>query len=204
MIATRSIARLKIGLDGVEPAVMRRLEVPLDLRLDRLHLIIQIAMGWDNKHLYEFCDRDVRWGIPDPDIPGFSADPLDASKATLFDVIEDSGVNTLKYLYDFGDGWEHSIKIERIGPADPNGSYPSLIEAVGRCPPEDVGGPLAYEEFLEAIADPKHERHVEMRQWIGADFVLKDVDAAAIGLEIRKMASEWTRPAKRGRRGAPP
>jgi len=123
---------------------------------------------------------------------------------TLFDVIEDSGVNTLKYLYDFGDGWEHSIKIERIGPADPNGSYPSLIEAVGRCPPEDVGGPLAYEEFLEAIADPKHERHVEMRQWIGADFVLKDVDAAAIGLEIRKMASEWTRPAKRGRRGAPP
>ncbi|SED43904.1 pRiA4b ORF-3-like protein [Rhizobiales bacterium GAS191] len=196
MTAPRSVARLKITLDDVEPAVMRRLDVPLDLRLDRLHLVIQAAMGWTNSHLYEFRDRGIGWGIPDPDVRGFSADPLDASKATLLEVIEDSGVRTVKYLYDFGDGWEHTVEIERIGRADPQASYPALIDAVGRCPPEDVGGPLAYEEFLVAIADPSHKRHAERREWIGDDFDPNDFDAAEIGMEIQKMARKWISEAK--------
>jgi hypothetical protein len=196
MTAHHSIARLKITLDDVEPAVMRRLEIRLELQLDRLHLVIQAAMGWTNSHLYEFRDRGIGWGIPDPDIRGFSADPLDASNATLLDVIEDSGVKTIKYLYDFGDGWEHTVEIEFIGPADPQASYPSLIDAVGRCPPEDVGGPFAYEEFLQAIADPGHERHAERRDWIGDDFDPNDFDAAELRLEIRKMARKWAREAR--------
>jgi hypothetical protein len=52
-----------------------------------------------------------------------------------------TGAKTFKYLYDFGDGWEHTIKIERIVEAEPGASYPRLLEASGRCPPEDVGGP---------------------------------------------------------------
>jgi Plasmid pRiA4b ORF-3-like protein len=48
-----TIARLKITLDGVKPAVLRGVEVPFDIRLDRLHLTIQAAMGWTNSHLYE-------------------------------------------------------------------------------------------------------------------------------------------------------
>src|SRR3546814_3109877 len=65
------------------------------------------------------------------------------------------GAKTLKYLYDFGDGWEHTIKIERLVDAVPGVIYPRLIEATGRCPPEDIGGPWGYGDFLEAIADPK-------------------------------------------------
>jgi len=67
--------------------------------------------------------------------------PLDASKARLIDVLEDVGTKTLRYLYDFGDGWEHTIKIERITDASPGIAYPRLLEAVGRCSPEDSGGP---------------------------------------------------------------
>jgi hypothetical protein len=96
-----SIARLKITLDHVNPVVMRRVEVPLEIKLDRLHLIFQAAMGWTNSHLYEICVRDVCWSIPDPD--GL-ADHLDARKTRLIDVLEDTGTKTLKYLYDFGDG----------------------------------------------------------------------------------------------------
>jgi hypothetical protein len=107
---TASIAHLKIKLDEVKPAVVRRVEVPLTIRLDRLHLVLQAAMGWTNSHLYEIRARDIGWGVPDPD---FGDGPLDARKARLGDVLEDAGVRSLKYLYDFGDGWEHSIRIER-------------------------------------------------------------------------------------------
>jgi len=106
-----SIARLRIKLDDVEPAVVRRVEVPLTIRLDRLHLVLQAAMGWTNSHLYEIRARDVGWGRPGPH---FGDGPLDASKARLIDVLEDVGTRSLKYLYDFGDGWEHSIRIERV------------------------------------------------------------------------------------------
>ena len=62
-----TIARLKITLDDVKPTVLRRIEVPFDIRLDRLHLTMQAAMGWTNSHLYEIRARDVRWGTPYPD-----------------------------------------------------------------------------------------------------------------------------------------
>jgi Plasmid pRiA4b ORF-3-like protein len=104
------IAHLKVTLDEVEPPVLRQIEVPLTIRLDRLHLALQAAMGWTNSHLYEIRARDVGWGVPDPD---WGDGPLDARKARLVDVLEESGAKTLKYLYDFGDGWEHTIKVER-------------------------------------------------------------------------------------------
>ena len=101
-----TIARLKITLDDVKPTVLRWIDVPLTIRLDRLHLAIQAAMGWTNTHLYEIRAGDVGWGDPDPD---GGDGPLDARKARLIDVLEDVGTKTLRYLYDFGDGWEHTI-----------------------------------------------------------------------------------------------
>ena len=190
-----SIARLKITLDNVKPAVTRRIEVPLAIRLDQLHLTIQAAMGWTDSHLYEFRIRDIGWGIPDPEWD-YRSGPLDARKATLLTVLEDTGAKTFKYLYDFGDGWQHTIKIERISPADPNATYPILIEAIGRCPPEDVGGPPGYEEFLDAIADPEHERHAEMHDWCGEDFDPLAVDASQISQALRKLATKLTRTAR--------
>lgn len=192
MTTAGSVARLKILLDDVEPVVMRRVEVPLALPLDRLHLVIQTAMGWTDTHLYEFCVGDAGWGIPDPDWD-LGSGPLDARKATLLDVIEDTGTKTLRYLYDFGDGWEHTVGIERIGPADPEAVYPLLLEAEGRCPPEDVGGSPGYEEFLEAIADPRHERHREMREWCGEDFDPHAVDVADISLALANLGKRWRR-----------
>ena len=153
-----TIARLKITLDGVKPAVLRGVEVPSDIRLDRLHLTIQAAMGWTNSHLYELRAGDVGWSTPNPDAD-WTGDFLDARKARLDDVLEDMGTKKLVYLYDFGDGWEHTINVERLADPEPGVLYPRLVKVSGRCPPEDCGGPWGYAEFLEAINDPKHERH---------------------------------------------
>src|SRR5271166_2402789 len=68
-------------------------------------------IGLDEHHLYEIRDKDVRFGLPDPDWPD---GPLDARKARLIEFLEDAGTKTLRYLYDFGDGWEHTVKIERL------------------------------------------------------------------------------------------
>jgi hypothetical protein len=197
-----AIASLKITLDDVEPMVLRRIEVPLAIRLDRLHLVIQAAMGWTDSHLYEIRAGDVGWGIPDPD---WGDGPLDARKTRLVDVLEDIGVKTMRYLYDFGDGWEHTIKVERIGPAEPDTTYPRLIEATGRCPPEDVGGPPGYEEFTEAIADPQHERHAEMREWCGEDFDPNALDNEGHANALATLARQWARkhPVKRKKTTAP-
>ena len=85
---------------------------------------------------------------PDAD---WASDFIDARKARLGDILEDIGTKSLAYLYDFGDGWEHTIKIEHLADPEPGVLYPRLIEVSGRCPPEDCGGPWGYAELLEAI-----------------------------------------------------
>ena len=103
------------------------------------------------------------------------------------------GAKTFKYLYDFGDGWEHTVKIERVGDPAPSLAYPRLIDAQGRCPPEDVGGPWGYAEFLEAIMDPGHERHAELTEWYGVTFDPQSIERDAIDSELAKLARRWSR-----------
>ena len=154
---------MKITLEYIEPAVTRTLQVPADIRLDRLHLTIQAAMGWTNSHLYMFEAGGATWGLPDPD---FGGDDLPANKTTLAEVIEDTGARTINYLYDFGDSWDHKIKIGKISDPVPGELYPRLTDITGRCPPEDVGGAPGYEEFLEAMGDPKHPEHADMKNMV--------------------------------------
>ena len=191
-IAKTDIVRLKITLDDAANVVMRRVVVPIGIRLDRLHTVVQVAMGWTNSHLWEFRARGTGWGPTVAD-DGFGDGPLDASKATLLAVLEDTGVKTLKYIYDFGDGWEHTIKIERIFDGVPGLEMPFLLEAMGRCPPEDIGGSCGYAEFLAAINDPSHERHAELTEFHGTDFDPKVIDKKRIEGELETLARRWTR-----------
>ena len=201
-MSVAAIARLKIALDDVKPVVLRRVEVPFDIRLDRLHLTIQAAMGWTNSHLYEIRAGGVGWSTPDPDA-GWGDDFMDARKARLDDILEDVGTKTLKYLYDFGDGWEHTIRIERLVDPKPGMLYPRLIEAKGHCPPEDVGGPWGYSELLEAFADPNHERHGELKEWFADDFNPHVVDVDRLAEEVAYLAEPWPRrPSVKRRRTA--
>jgi hypothetical protein len=189
-MTTTTVARLKITLDAVRPAVQRRVEVPTKIRLDRLHLVFQASLGWTNSHLYEIRAGDVGWGMVDSD---WQDGPLDATKTCLLDVIEDVGVKTLKYLYDFGDGWEHTVKIERIADAVPGLPYPVLLGAAGRCPPEDVGGPSGYSDLLEVLANPNHERYLETMKWLGAPFDPLTCDVDQLAKSVNALARKWTR-----------
>jgi hypothetical protein len=197
---TATVIRLKVTLDDVEPKVLRRIEIPVDIKLDRLHLTLQAALGWTNSHLFEIYAPDIGWGIPDPARPD---GPLDTRKIRLIEVIEDTGMKTLRYLYDFGDGWEHTFKVERLAAADPAIVYPRLIEASGRCPPEDVGGPWGYADMLVALADPKHERHAEIHEWLGEAFDPDVFDPVPLQAEVAALAKQWARKPRRRTSYAP-
>lgn len=83
--------------------------MPLNLRMYRLHRVSQVAFGWTDSHLYEFRCQEIEWGVPDHD---FGSDIRDASKATLLRILEETNARPISYLYDFGDGWKHTIRIE--------------------------------------------------------------------------------------------
>jgi Plasmid pRiA4b ORF-3-like protein len=191
-----AIARLRIDLDEVTPRVRRRVEVPLDIRLDELHRVIQAAMGWEDYHLYEFRRAGTAWGVPDPtwDFPGTSA--LPAADASLADLLGDRA-KRFTYVYDFGDDWRHTVRVEAVAEAAPGVRYPRFLDGEGRCPPEDVGGPWGYADFLEAVADPGHERHDELLQWCGGTFDPTDIGEAAIREGFARLA---TRLARKGAR----
>ena len=183
-----SIIEIKVTLEYIEPAVTRTLQVPSNIRLDRLHLTLQAAMGWTNSHLYMFEAGGATWGVPDPD---FGGDDLPASKTTLIKLIEDTGARSIRYIYDFGDSWEHKLRIGKITDPVPGELSPRLSEISGRCPPEDVGGFPGYEEFLEAVANPKHPEHAHLTERYGDTFDPNTPDTDELRFEVLKLAKRW-------------
>jgi hypothetical protein len=167
--------------------------VGLDDRLDRLHLTLQAAMGWANTHLYVFEADSATWGAPDPD---FGSDDLPSNKATLADVLEDTGAHSIRYIYDFGDNWDLKLQVGKITDPIPGNLYPCLIDAAGQCPPEDVGGIPGYEEFLQAMADPEHAEHQHLKEWFGGSFDPGTPPVDELRFEVLKLAKRW-KPTKR-------
>ena len=179
-------------------------EVACWAHVRRKFFVIQVAMPWWNYHLYEFRASDRRWGLPDPDFDWPDMPRVLTAKGTsLAELVATAGARTFKYLYDFGDGWEHKIRIEKTCEPVPGATYPRLIDASGRCPPEDVGGPWGYTKYLEAMANPNYERHAEMVEWRGPDFDPNVVDVASIEKELAKLARRGSRAkSKRSRTAA--
>ncbi len=96
-------------------------------------------------------------------------DALDSRKTKLNKILVGEK-DTLKYEYDFGDGWDHTIVLEKIVEVDDHQPIPVCIKGKRNCPPEDCGGVWGYEDLLEIISDPKHPEHEEMLEWLGVEF----------------------------------
>jgi Plasmid pRiA4b ORF-3-like protein len=165
--AAAPIYQLRIELLGVKPAIWRRIVVPGSVRLHKLHAVLLWTMGWAGGHLHEFVIGHDHYGEPDPD---FDTPPLVQrdDRVTLAAAL--GARKSFVYLYDFGDGWEHRVTVEKILPPAPQLKLPQCLDGANACPPEDVGGPPGYADFLEAIRDPAHEEHDPMLQWCGGAF----------------------------------
>ena len=162
------IAGIRIELDDFDPAIWRRVEVPLTTSLEGLHEIIQAVMLFENYHLFQFDIDGNRYRVPDPEWDDVR-EILDARNIKLGALV-DRGVGGFSYTYDFGDNWQHTVTLETITAADPALDYPRFIDGARRAPPEDVGGIPGFDEFLDAMAKPRHPERKRLMRWYGRPF----------------------------------
>jgi hypothetical protein len=184
---------LKITLHGVtKPPVWRRIAVPAGLTLDLLHEVIQAAMGWEDGHMHVFSTPGRDYGVPGSDL-GYA----DERKVMLAQVLPRPGAR-MRYTYDFGDDWEHDIVLEKILSPDTAAGL-SCLAGKGACPPEDCGGAWGYASLKEALADPGHEEHEDLLDWLGLDSAA-DFDPARFRLdEVNASLSQLARSGRSAR-----
>jgi hypothetical protein len=177
------IYELKLEMLEVEPLIWRRLLVPGSITLAQLHEIIQTAMGWTNSHLHEFIVGENSYSNPE-----FEIDEAKSEYRYRLARLAPRVRNTITYLYDFGDGWEHQIRVERIIEDDKRyPGRPVRLAGARNCPPEDCGGPWGYLSFLKAIGDKKHKEHKELLEWVGGSFDPEHFDLDEVNDLLRKI-----------------
>ena len=164
------IYQLKVTLRDSQPGIWRLVQVPGNISLHKLHLILQAAMGWKDSHLYQFYIKGVSYEIPDPDEVAFDGSQVKDARRTILRKIVPMDETMFLYVYDFGDNWRHDIAVERIGVKESGVHYPVCVAGARACPPEDCGGISGYTELLEIISNPRHEDYQDMKEWVGKRF----------------------------------
>jgi hypothetical protein len=163
--AGEPIAALTVTLLDIQPPIWRRVLVAASIRLDRLHDVIQAAMGWQDYHLHVFTKDDDEYGVLDRG-DDFELGHRDERAITLSSLLSKEG-DSMHYEYDFGDGWEHEITLDEWLGATSEGRYPRCVGGVRACPPEDCGGTGGYEQLIETLADPNDPDYEHLREWVG-------------------------------------
>jgi hypothetical protein len=167
----RRFLMLKVVLKGISPPIWRSFVLPNDLTFADLHEVLQVIMGWEDCHLYEFTvgkrPHARTLSIVDEEmISPFGEDTDDVADFDL-SFFSRKGMK-FTYTYDFGDSWEHEITVE-----DSNYDYSGdqlvfVLSGKRNCPPEDCGGVLGYYNILEALNDPHGDS--EILEWIGNNY----------------------------------
>jgi Plasmid pRiA4b ORF-3-like protein len=156
-----------IELEESSPLVWRRIVVPANYNLYQLHMALQGAFGWENSHLFQFCEKDlsdsIGYGIPDDLDSETNTVVIDAKKTKMDKIFTKDG-QKYNYIYDFGDYWKHQITFEKTEAKEMVAPY--CIGGEGACPPEDVGGIHGYHEMLEVFQKPGSKERKEYRQWL--------------------------------------
>ena len=188
--------RVRLDLVGAKPPVWRRLELPGDLTLDRLHVVIQAAMGWLDGHLHRFrtgSDHRSSYFVTPFDVEE-GEDGVLEDGVRLDQVLAEKG-DRLWYEYDFGDGWDHVLAVESV--IDESPARARCTAGRMACPPEDCGGIWGYTElagWVQGGCDPSavpppfedadHARDWLPLEWHPGRFDVEEADtalAAAVG-----------------------
>ncbi len=192
-----TVYQVRITLENSEPPIWRRVQVKGDTSLADLHRIIQIAMGWEDYHLYEFTVGKVVYmpSSPGDDFFMFDEKPQSVSRNTLESVTDGRRIK-FQYVYDMGDDWTHAVKVEKTLAPEEGIAYPRCLAGERACPPEDCGGVWGYEELLEILSEPEHEAYGETLEWLGEGFDPEAFDLDAVNKELARRFKR--RSAKKG------
>ena len=185
------IYQLKVTLQGSQPPIWRRVLVPSETTLQELHKILKVTIGWTGSHLHQYRCGTTYYGAADPE---FGMECVSEKDTVLAAVLTRPG-SRIVYEYDFGDGWEHDVVLEKILSPVPDQVYPVAADGKGACPPEDVGGIGGYARFLEAMHDHSHPDHPEMVDWWGGSFDPDRLDLELINRALKRRRKPMKRDA---------
>lgn len=184
--------QIHVALEDIEPAIWRRLIVPIHTTLAQLHHILQAAIGWTDSHLHQFEIGGLRYGdveMLNQDRFEGNAQAFDASEVRLRDFHFFKGDGpTFTYTYDFGDDWRHTVRLETLLAVKPVPKTATCVEGARCCPPEDVGGPHGYFEFLRVLLSPEPdeiEEYQHLKRWSGGKFNPERFDLAKKDKAVR-------------------
>jgi len=178
------LLQFRVELDGVKPPIWRSILMKSNSPLSTLHHTIQNSMGWMESHLHMFEKDGLVYGPKYASDPDFGPPMLSDRKhlGTLFR----AGSESLKYTYDFGDDWVHTVTLEDELPNEPPLLVPECIGGERACPPEDCGGIWGYENLLEIIFDPEHDDYEDMMNWLGGYFEPEKFDVFEVNEKLRQ------------------
>ena len=173
---------IRVQLRDIEPPIWRILRVRPQTSLSRLHKILQKAMGWTNSHLHLFeidgkpyGESDFEWDFDVQDYRGMRLEKIFTEGWTFF-----------LYEYDLGDSWRHDITL--LGTVEGEaGEKIACIAGARACPPEDCGGVSGYFHLLEALADPGHEDHDMLLEWVGGRFDPEAFDVGRVDRTLKRL-----------------
>ncbi|MCF7919661.1 MAG: plasmid pRiA4b ORF-3 family protein [Candidatus Cloacimonetes bacterium] len=179
---------LRIKMADIRPMISRNILVRNTLSFDKLHLIIQIAMGWENYHLYQFMKGDIMIDNEADEAMMFSRFKRMPSRTTPIAAFLNAPKDKIKYEYDFGDSWLHEISVSKVLPDDPEIKNPVCQKASRACPPEDCGGVGGYYEIMEMLnGEDIVEEEDNLREWLGEDYDPEFVDIEDINKLLKKI-----------------
>ncbi|WP_334470793.1 plasmid pRiA4b ORF-3 family protein [Arsenophonus sp. PmNCSU2021_1] len=178
----KDLYQIKITLIDSKPLIWRRLIVLKTIPLDELHMVIQLAMGCTNDHLYSFEKGDLRYGMIMDD---FKETYLqDSTGVPLSKLLRKKG-EKMVYLYDFGDNWDHCILLEESSLPDQELlQLPICIKGAEACPSEDSGGLWGYYQKLKDIQDVDNPEREELHEWLMCDIAERAYDLKTINQRL--------------------
>jgi hypothetical protein len=153
--------QIKVTLLESEPPIWRRLRVPSEITLKRLHQVLQAAMGWTDSHLHTFTAGGVIYAKPSTD---WDMKVRDTARIQLRDVAKVEG-EAFIYEYDLGDSWCHQVLLEEVHFDKSADRVAVCLEGEFACPLEDSGGVHGYYDTLEILRDVQHEEHEATTKW---------------------------------------
>ena len=181
------VYQFQLTLRGIDPPIRRRVQLTGKSTLAKLHRAIQVVMGWDDMHLHEFeAPGGVLYGVPDAEEDRDYGVRVHSDQRVKLYQLFNAEEQQIDYHYDFGDGWEIEIVLEKILPVEEGRRYPYCVDGERAAPPEGVGGILGYEEFLKALYNPFHPEHATYKEWFGdKPFNPEALDLTAINGMLR-------------------
>lgn len=192
--ALRETYNLHVALVDL-PNIWRRIQLPSDMLLADLHATLQIAFDWDDQHLHFFERSGTRYGIPDDD----DRRVHDQSGVRLSTLISEVA-ETLHYVYDFGDWWDHRVELVAKCVFMAGDAQPRCVDGGDAGPPEDCGGPPGYRRLIAVLADRQHADYAATVEWLNGFYFPQHFDAGDVNRRFARFLGRGRRHASQQRK----